>query len=47
MSTTFDEPTAPHCVACGATARRVAGAWYTEHEDNCPWMADRDPRPYD
>lgn len=42
-----DEPTAPHCVGCGATAEMTAIGWFTEHENDCPWMMDPDSEPYD
>jgi hypothetical protein len=46
MPTLSDEPTAPHCIGCGATAERKSWGWETAHELDCPWMADPESEPY-
>lgn len=39
MPTPNDEPTAPHCITCGAVGRPSPSGWITAHESGCTWMA--------
>lgn len=40
----------PVCPGCGAVAERGRDGdrvwWETEHEPDCPWLADPDSEPY-